>query len=44
MPRDLYEAFIQKLYKEHGKTHGGVISRTIQGLIKEYYLGEEAEC
>ena len=43
MPRELYEAFLQKLYKEHGKTHGGLISRTIRELIKEHYLGEEKE-
>ncbi|NIN51673.1 MAG: hypothetical protein GTN80_00675 [Nitrososphaeria archaeon] len=34
--KELWDRFLQKVYQENGKTHGGVIRRTIERLIKEY--------
>jgi len=34
--KDVYSKFLQKVFKQYGRTHGGVISKTIQELIEKY--------
>ncbi|KPV65357.1 MAG: hypothetical protein AOA65_0219 [Candidatus Bathyarchaeota archaeon BA1] len=41
--KELWDQFIDKVYRTNGKTHGGVIRRTIEEIVRRYVESETWE-